>query len=665
MLGSDACSRELIQKALAGDAGSLERLTALARVRVYSYLHRITLDEHEAEDLTQDTLVAMLKSLGSFAHIDRFWAWVFAIATNSARQHYRSKAVRRTAQMASLDDVPTQPPSKSGGDGLNSLAHKELGELTRRAMSQLKERDRMVLALRFYEEMSHAQVAGVLGCSEVTARVSFLRAKHALKRALEGLGIGSSAMLGALAAFGQLTLPPSASAATVTVNSAAVSETTVRGLLSAKAKVVLVAAAFLLVLTGYWNWTSTGIALPTPSQVRFVHFVQQSMSNEISEGDFSGSRSKGAYEQWYHFPEGTGGPLFMRIQRWNPRQTERLCWWVQDEDANYYVHSGEQRVYVSNARLTSSSGTTRVLPTDPPEFCEFIRQIEGEKSQAMVDGDGITYQRDPATGLPTTRLDIRFQDLGEFVTRYDYGRQEMTLFDAPTGLPITDERDEMHQRGWTCFRVQGRLRNLNIEGTGHLPFVYSAAQTHPAWMRLTVEGKPLAVDNGQRAAIIDHGTGQVTCCRGGSLFAGFSSPWIGLHTLDSVRRFAARHRMWFSTELLEEKSEGRVTVIDRSSPTHLMARYFIDMENDLLKEVQYWAGPGGAFEERLGELRFSYLPQTPDTETEFSAPTASELAAAGSVQEPQPLWPVQVMVPPAPARPGRRTTEPSCPVALR
>jgi RNA polymerase sigma-70 factor, ECF subfamily len=179
---------ELIQKALAGHGQSLDVLAGVVRLRVYSYVRRVTLDEHKADDVTQDTLLAVLTSIRRLRKVDRFWAWVFTIATNKVRQYGRAQAVRWTIPISGLDGNHVQLRSRPGEDGPGALSRQESGELTRQAMRQLGLWDRMILVLRFYKDMPHAEIARMLGCSEPVARVSLFRAKHSLKHELARLG---------------------------------------------------------------------------------------------------------------------------------------------------------------------------------------------------------------------------------------------------------------------------------------------------------------------------------------------------------------------------------------------------------------------------------------------------------------------------------------------
>ena len=115
-----------------------------------------------------------------------------------------------------------------------------------------------------------------------------------------------------------------------------------------------------------------------------IHYVVQGVglaSGQNSSSSRSSSRSgranagsgnyisNGAYEEWLNFPQGPDGPLLLRSQRWNMDQTSKQCGWLQNGVANYYYHSGENKVY-----LTNDPVGMLILPTDPPELVAFIRK---------------------------------------------------------------------------------------------------------------------------------------------------------------------------------------------------------------------------------------------------------------------------------------------------
>ncbi len=175
--------QQLVREALAGSRPSVDALVDLVRARVYAYLCHTTLDAHTAEDLTHDTIVAMLRSMGRLREADRFWPWVLTIASNSAKQQYRAQTAARRAHARIIarqrrQAAATQPPRPTESSD-------ELYDATLQAIERMPTRIRTVLALRLYRRMPYAQIADLLDCSPMAARVAFVRAKRWLRQALQ------------------------------------------------------------------------------------------------------------------------------------------------------------------------------------------------------------------------------------------------------------------------------------------------------------------------------------------------------------------------------------------------------------------------------------------------------------------------------------------------
>ncbi|GMU20687.1 MAG: hypothetical protein AMXMBFR13_07830 [Phycisphaerae bacterium] len=624
MTNSSSLGVDLIERARAGDRPSLEGLGAAVRERVYPYVRRVLLDHERSEDVVQDISLIVWQSLDTLKNTERFWPWVFTIATNRIREHLRRESRRKTFSLSDMEEDYLQVPRASvadPSDGMAQASRAELAERALEAMSKLRERQRMVLALRFYENMSHRQIAGVLGCTELNARVSFFQAKRALLARLKRMGVDKTALGAALVAFGHVTLAPEASAAVVTVSAAALREGMAAGLLTLKAKLTagLAAALLMVAWTVWWPGDSASQVAAPPRPVG-IHFVIQSLSAQSAPLTFSQTRSQGAYEQWYQFPEGVGGPFLFRMQRWDPTRQNKLCWWIEDGSANYYIHSGQRIAYVNDAHLTSGSLSTRVLPTDSDALSGFIREMEGETSGAMVDGPGLVYQRDPQTGYVARRMDRRFEYLGPWETIYEYADQDPALFTAPTGLPIQDDRDAMHQRGWTFFRVEGHLGKKELTGRGRLPFTYVASKTHPAWLELKLDGQVVAVDDGRGARLGVNSADDTSRLTGHSLFLGLSRPWTGFHTIDTIRRDAAVERIPYETRSAEPDRSAEVVLKPRRDGDELTIHYMIDLEADLVQHIRMWQARGDGPEQYLGLVRFSYLQDVSAVSEEFAPP---------------------------------------------
>src|SRR4051812_50193343 len=83
--------RRLVDRAQQGDREALEELYLLHFDRIYSYLHMSVGNRHDAEDLTTQTFMRMLESIGRFKQgAAPFSAWLFRIANNLAMDHFRA-----------------------------------------------------------------------------------------------------------------------------------------------------------------------------------------------------------------------------------------------------------------------------------------------------------------------------------------------------------------------------------------------------------------------------------------------------------------------------------------------------------------------------------------------------------------------------------------------
>src|SRR5262245_16916940 len=179
--------RPLVQAAKSDPA----RFDALYRrylARVYSYAYYELGDHHAAEDATEATFVSALTNLQRFEERARpsdgegastFRVWLFQIARNEVAGE-RRRAMRR----------PTEPIGETiVADPLNVEAEAVRRDQARqawRAVGRLPGERRQAVVLRFVDELSTAEIAGVLGRSEGAVRVLIHRALRTIARELKG-----------------------------------------------------------------------------------------------------------------------------------------------------------------------------------------------------------------------------------------------------------------------------------------------------------------------------------------------------------------------------------------------------------------------------------------------------------------------------------------------
>jgi RNA polymerase sigma-70 factor (ECF subfamily) len=180
---SSAEMRRLVERAQAGDRDALEELYLLHFDRIYSYLHIALGNRHDAEDLTTQTFLRMLESIGRFRFGNApFSAWLFRIAHNLAMDHFRA-----AKRLQPADEVPE--PEDAQEDSAESQALEQIG---RRSMldliGELSLDQQQVLTLKFVFNFSNGEAATILGKTEGAVKSLQHRAlvslqKHLTKKA--------------------------------------------------------------------------------------------------------------------------------------------------------------------------------------------------------------------------------------------------------------------------------------------------------------------------------------------------------------------------------------------------------------------------------------------------------------------------------------------------
>ncbi len=167
----------LTEQARQGDVVAFEKLLRLHGPAVFSFLVRWFGDRARAEDVFQEASLAAFRSLSSFKPGARLKPWLFAIAVNQAKKHVRGSKRRVAREQLWFEEQPTaaQPAER----GLSAARELERG-LTRVAPEH-----RQVLLLRFAEDMSHAEIATVLGVPEFVVKMRVSRARRYFARALD------------------------------------------------------------------------------------------------------------------------------------------------------------------------------------------------------------------------------------------------------------------------------------------------------------------------------------------------------------------------------------------------------------------------------------------------------------------------------------------------
>jgi RNA polymerase sigma factor (sigma-70 family) len=153
-----------------GSADAFAALFQRYKSPVFGFFCRRVEDRSRAEELTQDTFLALLRAAERYQPTALFRTWLYAVALNILRAH-RRKALFR-ALFSGRATERNDPPAP---------VHFETELILREAVGKLEPADREVLLLREFEELNYAEIAIVLHIPINTVRSRLFRARTALR----------------------------------------------------------------------------------------------------------------------------------------------------------------------------------------------------------------------------------------------------------------------------------------------------------------------------------------------------------------------------------------------------------------------------------------------------------------------------------------------------
>jgi RNA polymerase sigma-70 factor (ECF subfamily) len=167
--------RAAVEKAQGGDMGAMHFLYARYANDVRRYVESFVKDRHEAEDITQDVFIKLIRVIGKYEPREvPFAAWILRVARNATLDHLRA---RRT--------VPCEEVRVRDEDS-SHVAHQR-GRDLREALEQLPVEQREVLILRHIVGLSPVEIAEVLGKTESSIHGLHHRGRATFRSALEDL----------------------------------------------------------------------------------------------------------------------------------------------------------------------------------------------------------------------------------------------------------------------------------------------------------------------------------------------------------------------------------------------------------------------------------------------------------------------------------------------
>lgn len=150
---------------------------------IWRLARRLTDNDEEAFDATQEIFLRIWRGLAGFRGEAKLSTWVFQVAWNYLRGYHRRRGRQPAALGVSSDEVVARMPDPGPGPERRAVSSDLLDRVTT-AMDELPEHYRVVIWLRDAEDLSYAEIAEVLDLPIGTVRSRLARARAALKEAV-------------------------------------------------------------------------------------------------------------------------------------------------------------------------------------------------------------------------------------------------------------------------------------------------------------------------------------------------------------------------------------------------------------------------------------------------------------------------------------------------
>ena len=175
---ADLDERGLVEACLRGRPGAFDLIVERHRRSVYLLCYRFVSNHEDASDLSQEVFLRAYRGLRSFRGQSALGTWLYRIGVNVCL----NRASAKKLQSESIDD--RQFVDERAESAPELLQKNQRGARVRAAIAQLPRKQRATLVLRMYHEMSHREIADVLGSSVGAVKANFFHALSNLKKLL-------------------------------------------------------------------------------------------------------------------------------------------------------------------------------------------------------------------------------------------------------------------------------------------------------------------------------------------------------------------------------------------------------------------------------------------------------------------------------------------------
>lgn len=181
--------QDWIDRSRAGDSEAFAALVQRYQRMIDAVLYRMTGSQADAEDLAQETFIRAYRQLERFRGEAGFSSWLYRIAVNACLNWQKAQGRRARLHFEWADEQRREHDGRTFGE---AGATDRLSEQVQKALMSLPAKQRAAVVLTACEDLSHAEAARLLGCSETTVSWRLFVARRKLKRLLAKRGDASA-----------------------------------------------------------------------------------------------------------------------------------------------------------------------------------------------------------------------------------------------------------------------------------------------------------------------------------------------------------------------------------------------------------------------------------------------------------------------------------------
>jgi RNA polymerase sigma-70 factor (ECF subfamily) len=164
---------------------AFEAVVSAHHGEIFRYLRRVIGGADGADDLSQETFLRAYRAYGSLPGDANVRAWLFSIATNLAKNHFRSETRRRRA----YGEVRASAREAVDAAAEAELVSRETGTLVEGIVRRLPLKQRLAFTQRKVHGLDYEAIGRSLGCSAESARAHVFQALRKIRQGLDGHGL--------------------------------------------------------------------------------------------------------------------------------------------------------------------------------------------------------------------------------------------------------------------------------------------------------------------------------------------------------------------------------------------------------------------------------------------------------------------------------------------